>query len=130
MKRLLFVAGLALTFAGCYNDKYDKLYPAPAVTTNDPCDTTNKTISYATTISGIMASDCATSGCHDAASQAGGYILSTYQGVYTAAITNNRLMGSILHQSGFVAMPQGGAQLSSCKIAQISKWINQGAPNN
>ena len=126
MKRLLILATISLAVAGCYNDKYDKLYPVSA----DPCDTTNKTVSYAATVSGILVANCATTGCHDAASSQGGYDLSSYTGVHTAAITNNVLLGDIQHLSGYNPMPKSGGSLSACQIAQITKWVNQGSPNN
>lgn len=129
MKRSLIIAGIAVAFAGCYNDKYDKLYPA-VTTPTSACDTTNQTISYAATVSGIMANKCATAGCHDAGTQQGGYNLSSYAGVYAAATTNNFLLGTIQWLSGYNQMPQGGAKLSDCEIGLITKWVNQGAPNN
>jgi hypothetical protein len=129
MKRVLVIAGLALMFAGCYNDKGDQLYPAPTTPTS-ACDTTNQTISYTATISGIMAASCATAGCHDAATQQGGYNLSSYPGVHMAATTDNKLLGSIQQLSGYSPMPQGAPKLSDCQIGLVTKWVNQGAPNN
>ncbi|MES2701461.1 MAG: hypothetical protein V4649_02425 [Bacteroidota bacterium] len=129
MKRLLILAAAALIFAGCYNDKYDKLYPTTTGSA-DPCDTANATVSYAATISGIMSAKCATTGCHDAGTNGGGYTLSTYTGVRNAAIVTNRLLGAIQHVTGYSQMPQGQAKLPACEIAQITKWVNQGAPNN
>jgi hypothetical protein len=31
---------------------------------------------------------------------------------------------------GFSPMPKSNAKLSDCTIAQLEKWIAQGAPNN
>ncbi len=67
-------------------------------------------------------------GCHNSASSGGGFNLSDYNGVITA-ISNNKLLGSIKHQSGFIAMPQNAAQISQCEIAAIEKWVINGHPN-
>jgi hypothetical protein len=118
---LLFA--MCILLGACYNDKSDKLYPAPAV-----CDTTN--VTYSGTISAIMATNCTLSGCHDAATQSGTYRFDTYDGV-KKPITNGRLIGAITHASGFTQMPQGRTEpMDACTIAKISAWVNKGAPNN
>lgn len=68
-------------------------------------------------------------GCHNPASLGGGIDLSTYNTIILVA-DNGKLMGSIKHASGFVAMPQGGNKLQDCQITQIEKWIASGANNN
>jgi mono/diheme cytochrome c family protein len=68
-------------------------------------------------------------GCHNPNSLGGSIDLSAYNGVKAVAI-NGRLMGSINHASGFVAMPQGGNKLQDCQIQQVEKWIQAGSPNN
>lgn len=128
MKKLT-VIGLLVVLAGCYNDKADKLYPVLPVAPGDPCDTTGKTVSYSSTVNTIIQSNCAIAGCHDAAAAAGGYNLSTYAGVKTAA-DDGKLLGTIEYKSGYTPMPQGADQLPTCSIAQIEKWVKQGAPNN
>lgn len=91
----------------------------------DNCDTALYTFSGA--IQPMIQQYCL--GCHNSTSTGGGINLSTYSGVYTQAM-NGKLYGSVAHSSGFVAMPQNAAQLSECRLTQISKWINEGAPNN
>lgn len=88
------------------------------------CDTSNFT--YSDRIKPIMQSWCV--GCHNSGNSSSGFNLSDYSGV-TAAIANNKLLGSIKHQTGFIAMPQNGGQISPCEIAAIEKWIVNGAPN-
>ena len=54
MKKIaLFAAASLLILAGCYNDKYDKLYPKPVTNT---CDTT--TITYSNDVKPIIVSNC------------------------------------------------------------------------
>jgi cytochrome c553 len=70
--------------------------------------------------------------CHVGAAPSGGGIdLSTYTSLKNY-ITDNpgRLLNSLKHTAGYSPMPQGGAKLSDCNIAQIENWINAGAPNN
>jgi cytochrome c553 len=89
------------------------------------CDTTN--ITFSAGIQPMMQQNCV--GCHSASLASGGVNLSTHAGV-AAAARNNRLVGAMKHQSGFVAMPQGAAKLSDCKIKQVEKWVQAGALNN
>jgi hypothetical protein len=112
----------SLLFAACYNDKADKLYPAPAT-----CDTTN--VTYAATVSPVMATNCALSGCHNTATSSGGVALDNYTGVKNAT-SGGRLVGTISHATGFVQMPKNMAKLDDCTIAKISAWVNKGALNN
>lgn len=89
------------------------------------CDTALYTFSGA--VNPILTASCL--GCHSGSGASGGIDLTTYSGVL-AVVNNGKLLGSIKHQAGYVAMPQGTSQLSDCNIAQIEKWINSGAPNN
>ena len=130
MKKIALIATVIITFAGCYNDKYDKLYPQSAVTT---CDT-NKTISYATDIQPIIADYCYSpgNGCHDAVGASNsGYDFTTYNGlapVATQAILVNDLNWTpTAHNND---MPKNGTQLPACDIDKITRWVNEGAPNN
>lgn len=88
------------------------------------CDTTQFT--YASAIQPILSSNCV--GCHKPGSLGGGIDLSTYASVRTQ-VNNGKLLGSIQHSAGYVAMPQGG-KLSDCQISQIRNWIDAGSANN
>jgi len=132
MKKSILVAAsfIAILVAGCYKDKYEVLHPAPKVV-NQVCDTA-KTISFATDVTPIINVSCAISGCHDAASGAGGITLTTYKGVHSTVLSG-QLLPAINHSgpnSGTSYwMPVTGS-LSSCEIAIITKWVNNGAANN
>lgn len=91
---------------------------------NCSCDSTQYT--YTATIAPLLANYCV--GCHSPNSLGGNIDLSSYNGV-KAAVTSNRLEGSVRHSPGFSAMPKG-SKLSDCQITQISKWIASGATNN
>lgn len=127
--RLAIVAlSLAITMGlwGCYRDKADQLYPNTSTNTGN-CDTT--TVTYSGTIKPIVSASCAISGCHDG-SNASTYDMSTYQGLYTYCVSTNKLLGSIRHDNGFVAMPQGSPKLDDCTINKFTAWVNRGALNN
>ena len=83
--------------------------------------------SYSAGIKPILDANCV--GCHNGPSAPLGINLTTYTGVKTVA-SNGRLLGAVTHQAGFKPMPQGSAKLSDCKISQIQKWVQAGAPNN
>ncbi|MFN8253593.1 MAG: c-type cytochrome [Ferruginibacter sp.] len=89
------------------------------------CDTT--VFTYNAGIAPIMNTYC--KGCHNPSSLGGGIDLSAYAGVKATAV-NGKLVGSITHASGYIAMPQGGNKLSDCRITQIKKWITAGSLNN
>jgi len=97
---------------GAYNNKCDSA----------GCDSTN--VTYTGSISPIVQSWCLS--CHSGSSPQHGLSLETYADVVACA-NSNRLMGSIRHESGYSAMPQG-ATLSPCDIALFQKWINLGKP--
>ena len=118
MKKILVLTCLIMFAASCYYDKEEELYGLV------PCDTS--TVRYKVEITAILNANCLS--CHGGtASSGGGVQLGNYNilrdyalgGLLVEAITrsNNR-------------MPKGAAPLTNCQIAQIEKWINNGAPNN
>lgn len=129
IKHILPIAASALIIlAGCYNDKADQLYPEPTTTGGgNTCDTT--TMSYNDDIKPIISQYCTDPNCHVGGGTTGSYLLNTYDGL-KLTVTNNRLLGAINQDNGFVAMPQGMSKLSDCNINKITAWINQGALNN
>lgn len=89
------------------------------------CDTS--VFTYSGAVAPLMNTYC--KGCHNPLSLGGGIDVSTYAAVRSIAL-NGKLMGSIKHQAGFIAMPQGGNKLSDCKTEQVQKWVTAGSPNN
>ena len=128
MKKIMIVAGALLVLNSCYNDKYDKLYPAPAVVT---CDTTNVTFTH--DIMPILTANCnVTGGCHDAAGAAvSGYDFTGYAGIHFQA-TQNILINDINQtpSAGHNAMPKNLPKMAQCDIDKITRWVNLGALNN
>ncbi len=89
------------------------------------CDTMN--VTFSGTIAPTLNTFC--TGCHGGSSPDGNLDLTTYNGVLPA-VNNGSLAGSIQHQPSFATMPPMGGGLSDCRIRQVLKWIDQGAPNN
>lgn len=125
MNRLIKIAlVLALAFiSGCYYDTEERLYP----NTFSPCDDVTST--FAHTVTPIL-QPCRS--CHsnsEASSSGKGIKLENYADIVTM-VKNGKLMGSIRHENGFSAMPQGGGKLMDCEISQLQAWIDNGTLNN
>jgi hypothetical protein len=104
--------------AGCYYDSEEYLYPV----VNTGCDSVN--VTYGSSVVPILKSYCTS--CHSGNNST---VLNTYAGVLVS-VNNGKLLGSVKHESGYRAMPDGGGKLSDCDIRIISIWIDNGAPNN
>lgn len=95
------------------------------ILTNDDCELS--TVSFSLTIKGILQTHCES--CHNANNPQGNVLLTTYDEVLIR-VNDGSLYGSVNHDTAFTAMPYQMEQLDSCKIKQIKKWIDDGAPNN
>lgn len=100
----------------------------------NPCSPDS--IYFALQILPILQSNCAMSGCHDAASAQDGVILTDYTNVMnTADVRPFDLDGSDLYEvitetdPDKVMPPPPNNTLSSDQIQLIAQWINQGALN-
>lgn len=109
----VFVAG------SCYYDVEEDLYPMV------DCVTANQ--SYANDIVPILQTNCYV--CHAQGVNLGNVTLEGYTNLKTY-VNNGKLVGVINHNSGFPAMPQGAAKISSCNISKIEQWVADGAPDN
>ncbi|MEN9686645.1 MAG: hypothetical protein RLZZ28_2431 [Bacteroidota bacterium] len=120
---ILILFFLVIGFHACYYDKADLLYPS---TVNMVCDT-SAVISYAGKIIPLFQQQCY--GCHTGTAPSGNILMGTYA-ADKAIASNGKLFGSISHTAGYSAMPKGGNKFTSCQIALVQKWINEGLPNN
>ena len=117
---LFFIITLVVT-TGCYYDKEDLLYPQ-----SGNCDNTNST--YSTVVQpALQTYGCV--GCHSGPAPSGNILLTTYANINTY-VQNGKLYGSITHNTGYSAMPQGGSKMNACIINKIKAWIDAGALNN
>lgn len=90
------------------------------------CNASNFT--YSAYIKPLIDNKCLA--CHNPSLPRAGYDFSTHSGL-VQAVTDQRLLGSINRQSGFIPMPDGSLpKLSDCEIQQITNWVNAGTPNN
>lgn len=85
------------------------------------CDSVN--VTFSGIINPIIQESCIS--CHNTTSP----VLTSYANVKAQA-DNGKLNCAVNHLNGCSPMPQGAAQLSLCKLTQIKKWIQAGAPNN
>lgn len=104
------------------------------IPTGTPCDP--NLVYFENEVLPILLSNCAMSGCHNAASQQDGIILDSYNSVMqTAEITpfnaaNSELYEVITDDDPDDRMPPPpSAALSQDQIQIIAQWINQGAKN-
>jgi hypothetical protein len=83
----------------------------------------------------ILQTNCAKSGCHDAASHQGDYILNTYDNIIKRGIipgnASNSKIYKTLFESGSDRMPPPpNLDLTASQKALIGRWINEGAKNS
>lgn len=110
---LFFVAILStlISIEGCYYDKEETLYPSTV-----SCATA--TYTYTTDVAPLLATYCATDGCHNA-SNAGNVTLLTY--------TQAKTHAARLKQRAVIdkTMPPGGG-MTAAQLAVIKCWIENG----
>ncbi len=123
---ILFFISLA-SLQSCYYDNLEEIHAADDLLT--PCDTSG-VVSYSLDIDPIMVNSCgANNSCHQSGTSDSDLPLDNILNLRDF-VSDGTLMGSILHQSGFKAMPKGGGSLSDCSIQKIQAWINRGTPDN
>jgi uncharacterized membrane protein len=122
MKKFLYISSslfiILVITNSCYYDKEEVLYPGSGV-----ISCTGVAAKFSTDVKPLMQSKCATAGCHNAASTAGGVVLETYVQIAGKATRINQRC--VVEKS----MPPG-APLNPTEIAIIKCWIVAGAPNN
>ena len=124
VKKGIGIAALGLGIAmvsttGCYYDKEEILYPQTV------CDTAN--VTYSGSVVPVLIANC--NSCHGGSTPSAGIKLDLYAGV-KAQVDNGRLWGAVSQATSYSPMPKNAAQLSSCSLTKIKKWIDSGAPNN
>lgn len=107
---------LALLTVSCYKDNEEYLYGTVV------CDTTS--VSYSTDIFPIVQNNCSIVGCHVGGGSGPG-LFENYDQI-KATVDNGKFKDRVIVQKN---MPPAGP-LSDCQIQHITKWLNDGAPNN
>jgi uncharacterized membrane protein len=116
-----FVIGMIAATAfvqGCYYDKEELLYPG----SNTPVDCSTVNAKFAANVQPLIASKCATSGCHDVTAS-GGLIFQNYSQI---SGVKDRINARAVTEK---TMPPSGP-LQPAEINIIKCWIEAGAPNN
>ncbi len=90
---------------------------------------------FTNTILPLITSNCASSGCHDAVTHQKNVYLYNYSGILAVVkpgnASNSKLIKVLTETDATKRMPPPpAASLTSTQIADIQKWINQGANNN
>lgn len=124
---LLILSAAFLALTSCSYHNLAEIHPNSE--DENSCDT-NRVISYMADIVPIMSNSCgANNNCHKSGSSDSDIPLDDIRSIRDLA-ADGSLLGSILHESGYEPMPDGGSQLSECSIQKIQAWINQGTLNN
>jgi cytochrome c553 len=129
MKKYLFLVTAVLT-AGIYACKHepDVIIPQP------PSSGGTTEVCFEADVLPLFQTNCAKSGCHDAATHQDEYVLDSYsniikKGIVPGNATNSKIY-KVLFETGSDQMPPPpNADLSSAQKAIIGKWINEGAKN-
>lgn len=93
----------------------------------DVIDCSGVTPTYDLNVKGIMSTNCAISGCHNATTKKHGIDLSTYDGTRSAG-GDKSFLGAIQHKSGYTKMPKGASKLPDADIKTITCWVQNGMP--
>lgn len=117
---LMTVCFIILGLSSCYYDNEEDLYPQ-----STPCDTIN--VTYSQTIAPIMSNSC--DFCHGGSAPQANVITDNYDDLKIIA-DDNRLWGSVNHESGYSPMPKDRPQLSDCDLKKIRIWLDNGALND
>lgn len=112
------VFALAVSFISTSCAK-DKVEPMPDIPLTD-------TVSFSEKILPMMLNNCATSGCHDAASASDGKILTNHAQISQYAEASRDAMSGATSPQ----MPLGGDPLADSLQNQFKAWILQGKLNN
>lgn len=116
MKNYILVLFITLLATGCYYDKEELLYPPGA----SNCNIINAKF---TDVKPVILNKCATAGCHNSSSAAGGVVLETYAQISSK---KDRVMQRAIRER---TMPPAAA-LTQSDIDIITCWINSGGLNN
>lgn len=117
LKNFIYLVPVFVMLASCSYENLEEYY------SDYSCDTID--ITYSETIYPILERNCL--GCHYRGNSTG-LELETYEDILEKVV-DGRLLGSIRHEDGYSAMPQGG-KLDDCTISKIEIWIEEGAKEN
>ncbi|MFM8591889.1 MAG: c-type cytochrome domain-containing protein [Sphingomonadales bacterium] len=108
---------------------------SPANTPSFSTTCSSDSVYFVSEILPIINSNCAMSGCHDAATRADGVQLTSYSTIMKYVRAGNAARSELYEviietDPGDRMPPPPRSPLTATQIAKIQKWINQGAKNN
>lgn len=116
---ILVILLIGTSHQGCKYDIEEELY--------GPVDCDLSDVTFSQNIEPLIVTHCFP--CHSEVEQFGNISLEGYDAIVEQA-ENGNLLGSVRHDPGYEAMPEGEAKLPDCDIAAIEAWIENGTPNN
>jgi uncharacterized membrane protein len=134
MKKLLFTAAVLTVTVFVINSCKHEVPVLTVDTTPIPGPVANNGVCFESEILPLFQSNCAKSGCHDAATHTEGLILDSYANIIRKDIipgkADNSKLYRVLFETGKDKMPPApNADLTAAQKALIGKWINEGAKN-
>jgi hypothetical protein len=134
MKKLLFTAAVLTVTVFVINSCKHEVPALTVDTTPIPGPVANNGVCFESEILPLFQSNCAKSGCHDAATHTEELILDSYANIIRKDIVpgkaDNSKLYRVLFETGKDKMPPApNADLTIAQKALIGKWINEGAKN-
>mgnify|MGYP006391754467 FL=1 len=134
MKKLFFTAAVITVTVFLINSCKHEVPVLTVDTTPIPGPVSNNGVCFESEILPLFQSNCAKSGCHDAATHTEDLILDSYANIIRKDIipgkADNSKLYRVLFETGKDKMPPTpNADLTAAQKALIGKWINEGAKN-
>ena len=125
---LLFVTGIVIINSCKHLPPVESTIAPPPISGNCNC------VCFESNVLPLFQTNCATTGCHDAASHLGDYVLDSYANIWKKGITPGSATDSkiykVLFKTGNDQMPPPpNAPLTNRQKTLIGNWINEGANN-
>ena len=133
-KNISFVLVLIISFTFTYFGCKDSITGSQLDSKTIP----DYNVSFSQNLQPVLEIKCASSGCHDDGTRAGGLSLTTWANttadpsvVFPGKPENSKLVWAIQRQPAVSPMPPDGyAPLTAAQIKGIITWIKEGAKNN
>ena len=147
MKKVLLISFLAVAcMYSCTHKPFSSSQsvitptPTPVDSTKTPTgthdsaivETVDTSVCFQRDILPLMTGSCAKAGCHDAATRAEGYNLTTYNTIVSKGLVKGNATASKLYKEcANGKMPQAPTpKLDSTQMSLLRRWINNGATND
>ncbi|MEQ8907855.1 MAG: hypothetical protein RIC95_01570 [Vicingaceae bacterium] len=129
MRSIVYILVLLSSLWSCTYDNEEELFDEidQQVNQNQNQDTSKAAISFQADVQPIIQANCATSGCHNAVTVAGGGNFTTYAGI-KAKVDNGSFENRVIVRQDMP--PSNKTPLSNSEIDLLKDWLEAGAPNN